>query len=94
MSRDRIWKGFSWLCGVLAAALAQRLMGAGYRAVRKDTDPLSPFDPTDKRFSWSFAVRWGLAAGVGLAVAQVVSTRIAQIGWKAATGDQPPVDDE
>jgi hypothetical protein len=89
-----MWKGFSWLCGVLGAVLAQKLMRAGYRAVRKDTDPVSPFDPTDARFSWPGAVRWGIAAGVGLAVAQVVSTRIAAMGWKAATGDQPPAADE
>jgi hypothetical protein len=70
--------------------VAKRVMHAGYQGIRRDTDPGSPFDPTDARFSWPDAVLWGVAAGIGLGVAQALSTRLAAIGWKAATGDQPP----
>ena len=90
-NRERAWKGISYLSGVLGAMLAKRLMRAGYQAIRKDADPASPFDPTDARFSWPDAVLWGLAAGIGLGVARAVSTRVAAIGWKAATGERPPV---
>ena len=91
--RERTWKGVSYLSGVLGAMVAKKLMQAGYRAVRHDTDPASPFDPTDARFSWPDAVLWAAAAGIGLGVAQVVSTRVAAMGWKAATGDRPPAAD-
>ena len=89
--RETAWKGVSYLSGVVGAMLAKKLMRAGYRAVRKNTDPASPFYPTDARFSLLDAVLWAIAAGIGLGLARVVSTRVAAIGWKAATGQSPPV---
>ena len=85
IGRERIWKQVSYLSGLLSALLAKKLMRAGYRAIRKDSAPTTPFDPTDARFSWPDAVLWAAAAGIGLGIAQVVSTRIVAIGWKVAT---------
>jgi hypothetical protein len=88
--RERVWKGVSYASGLLAALAAKKLMRAGYRVTRGKSAPVTPFDPTDARFSWRQAVLWAAAAGVGLGVAQVVSTRLAVVGWRVATGDSPP----
>jgi hypothetical protein len=85
-----MWKAVSSIAGLVGAMVARKLLRVGYRAVRKDTDPESPFDPTDARFSTADALLWAVASGVGLAVARIVSARVAAIGWKAATGEAPP----
>jgi len=90
--RERKWKLVSSICGALAAMVAEKLMSAGYRAIRKDTAPVSPFDPADTRFTWGATLRWSVAGGIGLGIAKVVSARVAAIGWKAATGGLPPGD--
>jgi hypothetical protein len=87
---ERRWKLVSSISGMLGAMVAEKLMSAGYRAIRKNTDPTSPFDPADTRFSWSATLRWAAAGGIGLGVAKVVSARLAAIGWKAATHTLPP----
>jgi hypothetical protein len=89
-NQQKLWKGSSYLSGLLGAVLVKKLMRAGYQAIRKDTDPATPFDPADARFSWPDALLWAAAAGIGLGIAQVLSTRLAAIGWKAATGTRPP----
>jgi hypothetical protein len=86
-----VWKAFSTITGLVGAMIAKKLLRLGYRAIRKDADPDSPFDPTDARFSVSEALLWAIASGVGLVIAKMVSARIAAIGWKAATGKAPPV---
>jgi hypothetical protein len=90
IGRKRLWKLISVVSGMLGATIAEMLMRAGYRSVRKDTAPASPFDPTDARFSWPEAVLWAAAAGVGLGVAKVLSARVAAIGWRVATGTGSP----
>jgi hypothetical protein len=87
---DQMWKAVSTIAGLFGAMIAKKLLRAGYRAVRKDTDPESPFDTADARFSTSEALLWSVATGVGLVTAKIVSTRLAAIGWKAATGKAPP----
>lgn len=90
ISRDRMWKMVSVITGMLGGLLARRLIRATYQAVRKDTDPATPFDPTNPRFSWPDALLWGAAAGIGLGIAKVVSARLAAFGWETATGTLPP----
>jgi Protein of unknown function (DUF4235) len=88
--REMRWKLVSSASGMVGAMVAEKLMSAGYRAIRSDRGPTSPFDPGDSRFSWSTTLRWAAAGGVGLGVAKVVSARLAAIGWKAATHTLPP----
>jgi len=90
VGRERAWKVVSGISGLLGAMVAQKLMSAAYRAIRKDTAPDSPFDPADARFTGPGALRWSIAAGIGLGIAKVVSARVAAIGWEAATGTLPP----
>lgn len=90
IGRERMWKLVATVTGMLGAMLANKLIKAAYGALRKDTEPTTPFDPTKAGFSWSDAVLWAAAAGIGLGVTKVVSARVAAIGWKAATRTLPP----
>ena len=85
-----MWKLVSVITGMLGGLLARKLIRTTYQAVRKDTAPATPFDPTNPRFSWLDALLWAAAAGIGLGIAKVVSARIAAFGWEAATGTLPP----
>ncbi len=75
---------------MLGALFARKLIRTAYRAIRKDAAPGTPFDPASPRFSWPDALLWAAAAGIGLGIAKVVSTRLATLGWEAATGTLPP----
>ena len=90
IGRDRMWKVVSTITGMVAALLARNLIRAAYRVIRNDTDPSTPFDPADARFSWPDALLWAAAAGIGLGIAKVVSARVAGLGWEVATGTRPP----
>ncbi len=90
ISRKLRWKLVSVGTGALGGMLTRKLIRAIYRALRKSTAPVTPFDATDPRFSWPDALLWAAAAGVGLGITKVVSARIAVFGWEAATGTPPP----
>ena len=90
ISRERMWKLVSVITGLLGGLLARKLIRSTYQAVRKETAPATPFDPTNPQFSWPDALLWAAAAGVGLGIAKVMSARLAAIGWEAATGTLPP----
>ena len=92
IGRKRLWKLQSWASGALAAFLAQLLIKAAYRMVRKDKDkaPSAVFDPGSSRFSWREAALWAVAGGIGLATAKMISNRLAAVGWEFATGTPPP----
>jgi hypothetical protein len=90
IGRERMWKLVSTITGLLGALLAKKLIRAAYQAIRKDTAPDTPFDPSNPRFSWPDALLWAAAAGIGLGIAKVLSARIARMGWETATGTVPP----
>jgi uncharacterized protein DUF4235 len=90
LSRERMWKLVSTVTALLGGLLARKLIRFTYQAIRKDTAPATPFDPSNPRFSWPDALLWAAAAGVGLGIAKVMSARLAAFGWKAATGTLPP----
>ena len=90
IGRERLWKLESWISGALGAFVAQALIRAAYRTIRKDKAPSAVFDPNSSRFSWPDAAVWAVAGGLGLASAKIVSAHLAAIGWKAATGTLPP----
>jgi hypothetical protein len=90
IGRERMWKLVSLITGALGAFVAQVLMRAIYRMIRKDKAPSAVFDPASSRFSWPDAAVWAVAGGVGLAIAKMLSNRLAAIGWEVATGTLPP----
>jgi hypothetical protein len=91
IGRDRTWKLVSTGTGMLSGLLARKLLRRGYEVVRKDAAAASPFDPAKPGFSWPDALLWAAAAGIGLGTAKVVSTRIATLAWRVATGTPPPL---
>jgi hypothetical protein len=90
IGRERMWRLVSPITGMLGGLLARRLVRATYRAIRKDTAPVTPFDPTRPGFSWPDAILWAIAGGIGLAIAKMTSAWLTAIGWKAVTGTPPP----
>jgi hypothetical protein len=90
IGRERMWKLVSTITGMLGGLLARRIIRTTYRAVRKDTAPVTPFDPTKPGFSWPDAFLWATAGGIGLAIAKMTSARLTAMGWKAVTGTPPP----
>jgi hypothetical protein len=94
IGRERMWKLESWITGLVGAFVARMLIKAIYRMIRKDKAPSAVFDSAKSRFSWPDALLWGLAGGLGLAVAKIVSSRLAAIGWEVATGTLPPGTEE
>lgn len=89
-----MWKLESALVGLVAGFLAQKLIKLLYHAVRSDKSRDTPFDPRNERFTWTNALLWAGAAGVGLGVAKVVGNRVAAVGWELATGTPPPGDED
>jgi len=89
-----MWKLESWAFGALGAFIAQVLLRAVYRTIRKDKALSAVFDPNNRQFSWPDAAIWAVAAGLGLGLAKVVSARVAALGWKVATGTPPPQAEE
>ena len=90
IGRRQMWKVVSTAAGVLGGLLARKFMRTAYRTIRKDTDPVTPFDPTKPGFSWTDALLWAATAGIALGIAKMISARLAAIGWEAATGAPPP----
>src|SRR5215213_10221378 len=90
IDRERMWNRESWISGALGAFVAQALIRATYRMIRKDKAPSAVFDPANSRFSWTDAAVWAVAGGLGLASAKMVSARVAAIGWEVVTGTLPP----
>jgi Protein of unknown function (DUF4235) len=90
IGRERVWRLVSTVTGMLGGLLARKLIRMAYRALRTDTAPATPFDPTRAGFSWPEALLWAAAAGIGLVIGKMTSARLAALGWKAVTGTPPP----
>jgi hypothetical protein len=85
--RQLAWKGVSTLSAVLGGIATRKLLEIGWSTV-KSSDP--PGNPADRRVSWSQAVQWAIATGVGVGIGRLVSERLAATGWEVATGTEPP----
>jgi hypothetical protein len=87
---SREWKIVSTVAGVLGGLVTRKLIEVAWKAVRSGAAHEPPTNPADRRVSWTDALLWAVAAGVGAGVGRVVSTRLAAAGWEAATGTLPP----
>jgi hypothetical protein len=54
----------------------------------RDVPP--PENPADRRASWTEAVSWAVATGVGIGVTRLLALRSAATVWEAATHETPP----
>jgi hypothetical protein len=81
------WKAVALASGALAGVLTQRVLGTAWKATRGgDSPPL----PADRRSSWTDALTWAVASGVGAGVARLVALRTAARVWEAAIHEPPP----
>ena len=90
IGRETTWKIVSTVSAMVGALAARKLLELGLNAVRKDGASKPTLDPASRRFSRKDAVLWAVTVGIGVGIARIVSTRLAVIGWEAATGTRPP----
>ena len=75
ISRQRMWKLESLVTSTIGVFIAEVLLRAVYRTIRKDKAPTAVFDPDNRQFSWPDAAVWAVAGGLGLALAKIGSAR-------------------
>ena len=86
-ARERIvWRIVAAASAALAALAARQLVRLGWRATGHE-------DGEDPGRSWTEAVAWAAAVGVGAGVARVLAVRGAARGWERVKGDPPPGSD-
>ncbi len=82
-----LWKLISLGTGAIAGLLAERVVAQLWSAASHHEPPRNP---ADRRFSWTQAIAWGAAVGVGAGVTRVVANRSAAMVWEAAMHEAPP----
>ena len=85
--RDLAWKAVSTLSAVIGGIATRKVLELVWGMFRS-SDP--PGNPADRQVSWSLAIQWAVATGVGVGIGRLVSERFAATGWELATGTHPP----
>ena len=81
------WKAVSYGAGAFAGLVTQRLLEAAWKGLH---DASSPPSPADRRASWTEALSWAVATGVGMGVTRLLAIRTAAVVWETATHELPP----
>jgi Protein of unknown function (DUF4235) len=81
-----VWKVLGTSSGIVAAAVARRLVASGWTAATGKEPPANPEDP---EVSWPEAVGWALASGAVIAVARLLATRKAAVYYTRSAGRPP-----
>ena len=81
------WRVVSLGAGALAALATRRVLAIVWNQVA-DVPP--PEHLADRRISWTPALSWAVATGVGVGVMNLVAQRSAATVWEAATHEKPP----
>ena len=77
----------SYSAGALAGLVTQRLIDAAWKGLGHDSRPPVP---ADRRSSWTEALSWAVATGVGMGVSRLLAIRTAAVVWEATTHERPP----
>lgn len=83
---QQIWTVTAILAAAATGAAARATLKAGWRAVRKDDPPL---DPTLPDTTWTDAIAWSAAVGVGMGLARMLGRRGAASVWRRQFGSLP-----
>jgi hypothetical protein len=86
-AKNVLWKVISYGAGTIAALVTRKVLAAVWTGV---ADEPPPNDLGSRRVSWTQALTWGIAAGVGMAVTRVVVMRTAATVWEAVADEPPP----
>ena len=81
------WKVITLGSGAVSGLIAQRVLEKAWMGVRGSTPPPVPADRTA---TWTDALSWAIATGVGAGVARLVAIRTAARMWQATTHEVPP----
>jgi hypothetical protein len=81
------WKAITLGSGALAGLITQRILETLWKTVRGESPPPTP---ADRRSSWTDALSWAIATGVGAGVARLVAIRTAARVWEATIHEPPP----
>ena len=72
--------------GTLAGLLTQRVLDTAWRGLRSQAPPLQ----ADRGATWTDALSWAIATGVGAGVARLMAIRTAARLWEATMHEAPP----
>ena len=81
------WKAISYGAGALAGLVTQRVLEAAWKGSHHASPP--PL-AADRRSSWTEALSWAVATGVGMGVTRLLAIRTAAVVWETATHELPP----
>ena len=80
------WKAISYGVGAVAGLFTQRVLEAAWERSRHASPPV----PSDRGTSWTEALSWAVATGVGIGVSRLLAIRTAAVVWEAAAHEPPP----
>lgn len=83
---QQIWAVTALMAAAAAGVGARASLKAGWRALRKDDPPL---DPTLPDTTWTDAIAWSVAVGVGMGLARLLARRSAAAAWRHKFGALP-----
>jgi hypothetical protein len=81
------WKVITLGSGAVSGLITQRILEKAWKGVRGSNPPPVPADRTA---TWTDALSWAIATGVGAGVARLVTIRTAARMWQATTHEVPP----
>jgi hypothetical protein len=87
MSEKFLWRVIGAVAGLVAGAIVRRILVAAWSR-SKGTEP--PTNPAAPDTTWTEALIYAIASGVGIAVARLLAQRGAAAAWQKATGSLPP----
>jgi hypothetical protein len=81
------WKVLILASGAAAGLATTRVLEATWKGLRSQEPPPNP---ADRRATWTEALSWAIATGVGAGVARLLAIRTAARVWEAAVHEAPP----
>lgn len=85
------WKVTTIAVGIPVGIAAKKGVERAWLALRPENPPTKARDPN---VDWRDAVIWAVLSGVGVALAQLATTKGAATLWRNLIGAEPPVDTE
>jgi hypothetical protein len=81
------WRIVTIAVGIPVGILAKKGVERAWVAVRPGDPPRKARDPNVR---WTDALAWAAISGVGVAVAELVTTKGAASVWRSLVGTEPP----
>ncbi len=79
LTEERAWTLFALVAAVVGAAVARRLLMAGWRTATGNPPPINP---DDDEVTWRQSLMWGLISGAVIGAMRVGARRGAASAWR------------